>query len=100
MELTFEEACRGVNKEVTFRIMDTCPSCKGSKCAPGYSPVKCKTCNGTGMETVQTGPFYMRTTCRTCYGRREVISKKCAECSGKGKFVFLMIKIHIYFLII
>ena len=36
------------------------------------------------MESVQTGPFFMRTTCRACYGRREVISKKCAECNGKG----------------
>jgi DnaJ family protein A protein 3 len=36
------------------------------------------------METVQTGPFYMRTTCRACYGKREVIQKKCIECSGKG----------------
>ena len=84
LDLTFEEACRGVNKEVNFRILDTCASCKGSKCAPGHSPTKCKTCNGTGMETVQTGPFFMRTTCRTCYGRREVITKKCIECSGKG----------------
>jgi DnaJ family protein A protein 3 len=82
--LTFEEACRGVNKELNLRVLDTCTSCKGSKCAPGHSPTKCKQCNGTGMESVQTGPFFMRTTCRACFGRREVISKKCIACSGKG----------------
>lgn len=39
------------------------------------------------METVQTGPFFMRTTCRSCYGRRETIPKKCIECDGKGQTI-------------
>lgn len=85
LDLSFEEACRGVNKEVNIRVLDTCKSCQGSKCAPGHKPTKCKQCNGTGMESVQTGPFFMRTTCRACYGRREVITKKCIECSGRGQ---------------
>ena len=84
MELSFEEACRGVNKELTLRVLDTCGLCKGSKCASGHKPQVCKQCNGTGMESVQTGPFFMRTTCRVCYGRREVITHKCKECAGKG----------------
>ena len=30
-----------------------------------YSPAfRCPSCNGTGMETVSTGPFMMRSTCR------------------------------------
>ncbi len=37
------------------------------------------------METVETGPFFMRATCRTCHGRRETISKPCYDCAGKGK---------------
>lgn len=85
LDLSFEEACRGVNKELNIRVLDVCKSCNGSKCAPGHKPVKCKQCNGTGMESIQTGPFFMRTTCRACYGHREVISKKCIECSGKGQ---------------
>ena len=85
LDITFEEACRGVNKEVSLKVVDTCPSCKGSKCAPGHKPQRCKTCNGTGMESIQTGPFFMQTTCRTCRGSRESISKKCLECDGKGR---------------
>ena len=84
LDLSFEEACRGVNKELLIRILDVCQSCKGSRCAPGHSPTKCRQCNGTGMESIQTGPFFMRTTCRACYGKREVITKKCIECDGKG----------------
>jgi len=37
------------------------------------------------METIETGPFFMRASCRTCHGRRETIPKPCLECSGKGK---------------
>lgn len=85
LDLSFEEACRGINKELNIRVLDTCKSCKGTRCAPGHKPVKCKQCNGTGMESIQTGPFFMRTTCRACYGHREVISKKCIECAGKGQ---------------
>jgi len=84
LDLSFEEACRGVNKEILLRITDTCKLCKGSRCAPGHKPETCKQCNGTGMESVQTGPFFMRTTCRACYGKRETISKKCVECNGAG----------------
>ncbi|CAF1111518.1 unnamed protein product [Adineta steineri] len=85
LDLTFQEAVRGCNKDVNIRIIDTCPTCKGSRCAPGSQPQKCRTCNGTGMETIETGPFFMRASCRTCHGRRETITKPCVECSGKGK---------------
>ncbi|CAF1687004.1 unnamed protein product, partial [Adineta ricciae] len=85
LDLTFQEAVRGCNKDVNVRIIDTCPTCKGSRCAAGSQPQKCRTCNGTGMETIETGPFFMRAACRTCHGRRETISRPCLECSGKGK---------------
>jgi DnaJ-class molecular chaperone len=39
------------------------------------------------METIETGPFFMRATCRACHGRRETIAKPCYECSGKGKTI-------------
>ncbi|CAF0853727.1 unnamed protein product [Rotaria sordida] len=87
LDLTFQEAVRGCNKDVKVRIVDTCPTCKGTRCAPGTQPQKCRTCNGTGMETIETGPFFMRATCRSCHGRRETIPKPCVECSGKGKTV-------------
>jgi DnaJ family protein A protein 3 len=72
---------------VNVRIIDTCPTCKGTRCAAGSQPQKCRTCNGTGMETIETGPFFMRSTCRTCHGRRETIPKPCLDCSGKGKTI-------------
>ncbi|XP_022251474.1 protein tumorous imaginal discs, mitochondrial-like, partial [Limulus polyphemus] len=84
MNLTFREASRGVNKDVIINVPDTCSKCNGSRCEPGTEAVKCPSCNGTGMETVSSGPFVMRTTCRSCHGTRMYIKFPCTNCEGKG----------------
>lgn len=55
MKLTLTQAARGVNKDIVVNVVDTCPSCGGSRAAPGTKAVKCQYCNGTGMETISTG---------------------------------------------
>lgn len=87
MDLTFEQAARGVHKDVVLNVTDNCPKCNGTKCEIGTWPVKCLTCNGTGMETISTGPFIMRSTCRQCKGARTIIRDPCIECEGKGTMV-------------
>ncbi|XP_065556295.1 protein tumorous imaginal discs, mitochondrial-like isoform X2 [Artemia franciscana] len=87
VNLTFAQAARGVNKEVNLNVVDTCPKCKGSRSEIGFKAVKCPFCNGTGMETISTGPFVMRTTCRRCSGTRMYIKHPCVECEGKGSTV-------------
>lgn len=85
MNLSFAQAARGVNKDINVNIMDTCGKCNGSKCEPGSKPARCQHCNGTGMETISTGPFVMRSTCRYCQGSRMHIKNPCTDCSGKGQ---------------
>ncbi|CAF1466002.1 unnamed protein product, partial [Adineta ricciae] len=87
LDLTFQEAVCGCDKDVNVRIVDVCPTCHGTRCAAGTQPQPCRTCGGSGMETIETGPFFLRATCRTCHGRRETIAKPCYECSGKGKTI-------------
>ncbi|CAB3379737.1 Hypothetical predicted protein [Cloeon dipterum] len=87
MNLTFSQAARGVNKDVNVNVVDTCPKCNGSKCELGTKAIDCPNCRGTGMETVNTGPFVMRTTCRQCHGTRKFIKFPCTECHGKGNTV-------------
>ncbi|XP_058793790.1 protein tumorous imaginal discs, mitochondrial-like isoform X2 [Phymastichus coffea] len=87
MNLTFPQAARGVNKDININVVDTCPKCQGSRCELGFKPVKCHYCNGTGMETISTGPFVMRSTCRQCHGTRMYIKHPCNECEGKGQTV-------------
>lgn len=87
MSLTFAQAARGVNKDIDVNVVDTCVKCQGSRCEPGTKPGKCQYCNGTGMETISTGPFVMRSTCRYCQGTRMYIKFPCNECDGKGQTV-------------
>ncbi len=49
MELTFSEAAKGVNKELSVNIDDTCPRCDGHGSEPGTRVSHCHYCNGTGM---------------------------------------------------
>lgn len=49
MELTFSEAAKGANKELSVNIDDTCPRCDGSGSEPGTRVSHCHYCNGTGM---------------------------------------------------
>ncbi|KAF7994854.1 hypothetical protein HCN44_004326 [Aphidius gifuensis] len=87
MNLTFGQAARGVNKEISLNVVDTCPKCQGSRAELGTKAIKCHQCNGTGAETISTGPFVMRSTCRSCHGSRVYIKFPCIECEGKGQSV-------------
>lgn len=49
MELTFTEAAKGVNKELSVNIDDNCPRCGGIGNEPGTKVSLCHYCNGTGM---------------------------------------------------
>ncbi|KAJ6655940.1 hypothetical protein lerEdw1_004525 [Lerista edwardsae] len=85
MELTFTQAAKGVNKDIVLHINDACQRCDGKGHEPGTKVQHCHYCNGTGMETINTGPFVMRSTCRRCGGRGSVITTPCALCQGSGQ---------------
>lgn len=54
MELTFNQAAKGVNKEFTVNITDTCERCDGKGNEPGTKLQHCHYCGGSGM--VRPGP--------------------------------------------
>ncbi|XP_055990971.1 dnaJ homolog subfamily A member 3, mitochondrial isoform X2 [Sorex fumeus] len=85
MELTFNQAAKGVNKEFTVNITDTCERCDGKGNEPGTKLQHCHYCGGSGMETINTGPFVMRSTCRRCGGRGSIITTPCVVCRGSGQ---------------
>ncbi|KAL0993442.1 hypothetical protein UPYG_G00107940 [Umbra pygmaea] len=85
MDLTFTQAAKGVNKEMSFHTEATCQRCNGKGSEPGTKVVHCHHCNGSGMETVNTGPFVMRSTCRRCNGKGTLISSPCQSCNGTGQ---------------
>ncbi|XP_062244674.1 dnaJ homolog subfamily A member 3, mitochondrial-like isoform X1 [Platichthys flesus] len=85
MELTFAEAAKGANKELSLNIDDSCTRCDGKGSEPGTKVSQCHYCNGTGVESINTGPFLMRSTCRRCGGKGSIITTPCALCRGSGQ---------------
>jgi len=89
LDITFEEAYLGVEKEISINRNEVCKSCKGTGAKAGTSPVTCSVCNGQGkVKQVVTTPFGQMATqkvCSTCGGTGKVIKEPCTECRGKGK---------------
>lgn len=89
MEVTFEEAAFGVEKDVEIPRTENCSHCKGSGAEPGTHSENCPTCKGTGKSTViqntPFGRFQSVQTCSQCVGSGKIIKNKCKKCSGSGR---------------
>ncbi len=85
LNLEFDEAVFGTEKQVTVRRHEACDSCKGSGAAPGKAPVTCRSCNGRGQVRYQQGFFSIARTCPTCQGAGSVITDPCPSCKGEGR---------------
>ncbi|HIC89565.1 MAG TPA: molecular chaperone DnaJ [Anaerolineae bacterium] len=88
LELTFEEAVFGCEKELEIPRQETCPRCRGTGAEPGTTPVRCPTCYGTGeVQRRQQSPLFgtivTATTCPRCHGTGEVITTPCNQCGGQ-----------------
>jgi len=87
IEINFEEAAFGAEKEIEYPRMEACGECNGTGSADGKFE-KCSECNGTGqVRKVQQSFFGMVqqiTTCRKCRGAGKEIKNPCKECSGSG----------------
>jgi molecular chaperone DnaJ len=84
LEISLEEAAFGSEQEIRVPRMSVCPLCRGSRCAPGSSPITCPTCRGQGSLRSQRGFFIVEATCERCHGEREIIIRPCPKCGGRG----------------
>ncbi len=89
MEIAFEEAAFGVEKEISVNRMEGCVTCGGTGSKPGTSPTTCKHCNGSGQvqykQNTPFGQFVNIKTCDVCHGEGKIITDPCGTCGGKGK---------------
>ncbi|MBI4120382.1 MAG: molecular chaperone DnaJ [Parcubacteria group bacterium] len=89
LEISLEEAFRGVVKDIELRKLVKCNRCEGRGCEPGTGRIKCKACGGEGeiRKTQRTlfGVFSHSTVCPTCQGEGEYPEQSCGECSGEGR---------------
>ena len=88
LELTFEEAAFGCEKDVNVTRIENCASCNGTGSSDGVVET-CATCRGSGqVRTVQNFMgMQMQSTsvCPQCNGQGKVIKTPCTTCRGKGK---------------
>jgi len=81
LDITLEEAYRGVVKPITITREVSCPDCGGS----GADSVEvCSHCKGSGLVTQGRGFFNISQTCPSCRGRGSIARRACRHCSGAG----------------
>ena len=89
LELSFEEAVFGVDREVDLWRVENCSHCYGVGSQPGTNPEKCPDCNGSGQvrQSRQSifGRFEQVGVCTRCKGEGTIIAHPCQQCKGSGR---------------
>jgi len=85
MDITLEDAFKGIEETITVPVNDTCDGCKGSGAEEGSKAETCPTCSGAGRIRAQQGFFTVERACATCSGEGKVIKDPCKKCSGQGR---------------
>lgn len=99
VELTFEEAAFGTEKEIALNKNVPCDTCEGTG-SKTKTTARCTACGGTGQVNVRQntpfGQFMNVRTCEKCGGTGKIISDPCTVCQGRGtvrKAVKIKVKI-------
>lgn len=86
MNITFEEAVFGTEKELLVTKTGSCDHCRGTGAEPGSKTVTCPQCKGTGevrsVRQTLFGQMAVSQVCSQCYGEGNIQEKKCTVCHG------------------
>jgi molecular chaperone DnaJ len=89
LDLSFEEAVFGIEREVEVNRYEPCDDCHGTRMRDGQTPPTCTQCNGSGevrrVQNTILGQFMTATTCDRCGGEGVTISDPCPTCRGRGR---------------
>lgn len=85
INLSFEEAVRGVEKEVAIMSYISCSKCDGSGAASRNHIKQCSRCRGSGQIHQSRGFFSMAAPCPECQGAGTIITEPCSGCRGAGR---------------
>ena len=89
MQISLEDAFRGVSKKIEIPRLETCPHCGGNGAEPGSKAETCPTCGGRGQvqQVINTpfGQMSQMASCPNCKGKGKIISTPCRECKGQGR---------------
>ena len=85
LELSFEEAAHGCEKEIAVSKPDVCEHCHGSGAESGSKTRVCPTCGGCGQIITSRGIFSIAQTCNRCEGAGRILDHPCKVCHGAGR---------------
>jgi molecular chaperone DnaJ len=85
LELEFEEAAHGCQKEVSLTKLETCEACHGTGGQPDARRQTCSLCHGRGQVLSSRGIFSIAQTCPRCEGAGRTLDKPCHKCRGAGR---------------
>ena len=89
VEITLEQAYRGISTEVAIPHMEVCTDCSGTGAAKGTVPRTCTNCRGKGevqQDQLQGfGRIIKIGACPVCRGRGKIIEHPCPICHGSGE---------------
>lgn len=89
MDITFEEAAFGVEKQVTINRNEVCDTCHGTGSEAGSSVDTCDECHGSGQVKVTQNTMFGRMvnvrTCPKCGGEGKIVKNPCKTCQGSGR---------------
>ena len=85
IEIDFEEAAYGSEREITLPISVQCEPCTGSGVTPGSKRETCRQCGGAGSVISGGGFFQVRQTCPVCGGQGTMVTNPCKDCGGSGR---------------
>ncbi len=84
LNLSFDDAVKGVTTSVHLTSDAACGTCKGSGSAPGSTPERCPQCEGRGVLDDDQGFFSLSQPCPRCSGRGRVVTNPCPTCRASG----------------
>lgn len=88
INISFEEAVFGVEKNITLEKQDACKTCNGSGAEKGSKISTCSKCHGSGqiatMRRTIFGQVQSRVVCENCEGTGQTPEKPCKDCGGRG----------------
>ena len=88
VNLTFEEAVFGCDKDLEINRVEPCHHCSGAGNEPGTVINTCGVCNGSGQvrraQRSVFGQFAVTTPCSSCNGNGRSIETPCSICRARG----------------
>lgn len=89
LQITLDDAFRGLEREISFNHLATCDTCTGSGAKPGTLIQRCDRCGGSGatrsVRQTPLGQFVTQSACTKCNGEGSFVPNPCETCRGKGR---------------